>query len=118
MPLPIWAEAVLLLIVFCVVAPRIAAVIGYAAWRGTPKHWDRSMYWTAFAFSMVASLSLMFVVSRMVAGLLEVALGLLSVLLLFGVGGGCFIDIFVYTRGKGPTWRDATPKEGSTDGEP
>ena len=105
MPLPIWAEAGLLSIVFFVVAPAIAAVIGYAAWRGTPKNWDRSMYWTAFAFSMVASLSLMVVGSRMAAGFLEVALLVLSVLLLFGVGGGCFIGIFVHARGKGPLWR-------------
>jgi hypothetical protein len=38
MPLPIWLEAALFLHAFFVVAPTIAAVIGYAAWRGKPKN--------------------------------------------------------------------------------
>jgi hypothetical protein len=33
---------------FFVMAPAIAAAVGYAAWKGKPKNFDREMYWTAF----------------------------------------------------------------------
>jgi hypothetical protein len=33
---------------FFVMAPAIAASVGYSAWKGKPKNFDREMYWTAF----------------------------------------------------------------------
>jgi hypothetical protein len=36
------------LFVFFVLAPCVAATIGYAAWKGKPKSFDREMYWTTF----------------------------------------------------------------------
>jgi hypothetical protein len=36
------------LFTFFAVAPSIAAAIGYAAWKGRPKSFDREMYWTVF----------------------------------------------------------------------
>jgi hypothetical protein len=44
----LWLIDGLLLFVLFVVAPSIAAVIGYAAWKGKPKNFEREMYWTAF----------------------------------------------------------------------
>jgi hypothetical protein len=119
MPIPIWAESILLFIAAFVVSPAIAATIGFAAWKGKPKIWDRSMYWTAFASSMIALLALAFFISRMEAGFLELGLFLLAVLLFLGVGGGCFIGILIYARGKGPIWRstESQPQRSSNDGQ-
>lgn len=115
MPLPIWVEAPLFLLVFFVVVPAIAAVIGYAAWRGKPKNWDRSTYWTAFAVSVIASGFLMVYAQRMQADvrtpqyIVEIALfGLGAVL--FGVAGGCMVGIFTYGRGRGAIWRGVEPR--------
>jgi hypothetical protein len=33
---------------FFVIAPAIAATVGYFAWKRKPKNFDREMYWTAF----------------------------------------------------------------------
>jgi uncharacterized membrane protein len=121
MPLPIWLEAALFLQAFFVVAPTIAAVIGYAAWRGKPKNWDRSMYWTAFAASIIASGSLVVYAQRMQADVrtwqYPVQMALIGFgVILFGVAGGCMVGIFAYRRGRGPIWRKATDgPEHSTD---
>ncbi len=45
----LWVEAAFLVFTFFVIVPSIAAAIGYAAWKGKPKNFDREMYWTAFA---------------------------------------------------------------------
>jgi len=117
MPLPIWVEAALFFLAFFVVVPAIAAVIGYAAWRGTPRNWDRSMYWTALAVSITASGFLMVYAGRMQADvrtwqyLAQIALFGLG-LLLFGVAGGCMVGIFAYRRGRGPIWRKVTHRSG------
>jgi uncharacterized membrane protein len=115
MPLPIWVEAALVFLVFVVIVPAIAAVIGYAAWRGRPKNWDRSMYWTAFAVSIMASGFLMVYAQRMQADvrtlqyIVQIALFGLGALL-FGVAGGCVVGIFTYGRGRGPIWRGVEPR--------
>ena len=96
--------AALFLLGFFVVVPSIAAVIGYAAWKGKPKNFGRDMYWTAFVVAIVASTFLMVYAQRMNADvrtwqyLVEIAFWGLGVLL-FGVAGGCAIGIFTYRRG-------------------
>jgi uncharacterized membrane protein len=119
MPLPIWLEAALFFAGFGVVVPAIAAVIGYSAWRGRPKNWDRSMYWTAFAVSIIASAALMVYAQRMRADVrtwqYPVQMTLLGLgIIMFGIAGGCMVGIFMYGRGKGPIWRDVTQRTGST----
>jgi len=97
-------EVLLFLLAFFVVVPFIAAVIGYAAWKGKPRNFGRDMYWTAFV-AAVAAAGFLFVYSqRMNADvrtsryLVEVALFSLGVVL-SGVAGGCLIGIFTYRRG-------------------
>jgi hypothetical protein len=46
-----WVKIGLILFTFFVIAPSIAATIGYAAWKGKPESFDREMYWTAFVSS-------------------------------------------------------------------
>jgi hypothetical protein len=102
----LWVEAGLLLLTFFVVVPSIAAAIGYAAWKGKPKSFNREMYWTAFAAAAVVSLFLMVFAQRMHADvrtwlyLVQVACFGLGALL-FGVAGGCMVSIFTYRRGAG-----------------
>ena len=102
----LWVEAGLLLFTFFVVVPSIAAAIGYAAWKGKPENFDRTMYWTAFAAATGVSLFLLVFAQRMHADvrtwqyLVQVAcFG--SGALLFGVAGGCMIGIFTYRRSAG-----------------
>ena len=112
MPLPTWIEAAF----FFVAVPAIAIVIGYAAWNGKPKNWDRSTYWTAFAVSIIASASLMVYAQRMQADvrtpqyIVQLALFGLGVIL-FGIAGGCMVGIFTYGRGRGPIWRGVTQRD-------
>ena len=99
-----WVEAASLLFAFFIIVPSTAAVIGYAAWKGKPKSFDRSMYWTAFAAATGVSVFLMVVAKRMQADvrtwqyLVQMACFGVSILL-FGVAGGCMIGIFTYRRG-------------------
>lgn len=116
MPLSIRLEEALVLLVLFVVAPAIAAVIGYAAWKGKPENWDRSMYWTAFAASIVASVSLMAYAQQMQADVrtwqYPVQMALIGVgVILFGAAGGCMVGIFAYRRGRGPIWRSTDKPE-------
>lgn len=112
--------AVVLVGIF-VIVPAIAAVIGYGAWVGKPKHWDRAMYWTAFVVSAAASGFLLVYAQGMQTGVSSgrhsVQMGLFGLaLLFFGVAGGCFVGIFTYERARGPTWRDVLPgRDQSTD---
>jgi surface polysaccharide O-acyltransferase-like enzyme len=98
------AEAGLLILTFFVFVPSIAAAIGYAAWKGWPKNFDREMYWTAFAAAIIASVFLMVFAQRMQADvrtwqyLLQVVCFTLGALL-FGVAAGCVVGIFTYRRG-------------------
>jgi hypothetical protein len=57
----VWLELVFLLLTFFVLAPSIAAVIGYSAWKGKPQSFDRETYWMAFvATGAVAGLIIVF----------------------------------------------------------
>ena len=114
-----WVESVILLLAFSVVVPAIAVAIGYAAWTGKPKNWDRSTYWTAFIASIVASGFLMVYAQQMQSDVrtpryvLQVLLFGFGVLM-FGVAGGCMVGIFAYRHGKGPIWREVTSRPGNS----
>jgi hypothetical protein len=99
-------EAGLLLLTVFLLVASIAAAIGYAAWKGKPKNFNREMYWTGFAAALVASLFLMVVAQRMHAdvrtSLYAVQLACFGLgALLFGVAGGCVVGVFIYRRGAG-----------------
>jgi len=102
----VWVEGGLFILTFFVVVPSIAAAIGYAAWNGKPKNFDREMYWTAFATATGVSLFLMVFAQRMHADVrtwqyLAQVICFGSGAILFGVAGGCMIGIFTYRRGAG-----------------
>jgi uncharacterized membrane protein len=113
MPFTMWIGPAVYLSALFIIAPLIAAIIGYAAWKGIPENWDRSMYWTAFVVTIVASILVMAYAVRMHA---DVRTGqyIIQILvfafgaILFGVAGGCMIGIFTYRHGTGPLWRGAT----------
>jgi len=114
-----WVEAAILLFAFFVVVPAIAAAIGYYAWTGKPKNWDRSTYWTAFIASIVACGFLMVYAQRMQADVRSRQYILQMILfgfgvLMFGVAGGCMVGIFAYRHGKGPIWREVTSRPGNS----
>jgi hypothetical protein len=81
----------------------ISAAIGYAAWKGKPKRFDREMYWTAFV-SVGALAALVIVYSlrmqadirawRHLSGLVGLGLGAL----IFGVATGCGVGILTHRR--------------------
>jgi hypothetical protein len=89
---------------FFVFLPVLTILIGYAAWKGKPETWDRSMYWTAFGFSVIGSSFALVFAQRMNADVrtwqyfIQLALFLLGSLL-FGVAGGCMVGVFAYRRG-------------------
>jgi len=89
-----------LLFTFFVLAPFIAAMIGYAAWKGKPKSFDREMYWTVFATAMAAAFILMFYVQRHADALPGPAVfaGLILGGLLFGVSMGFGVGVFARRR--------------------
>src|SRR5215469_11303368 len=95
----LWIEAGLLIFTFFIVVPSIAAAIGYAAWKGKPKNFDREMYWTAFAAATGVPLFLIVFAHRMQADvrtwqyLVHVVCFGLGTLFL-GVASGCTIGIF------------------------
>ena len=85
-----------ILFAFFAIAPSVAAAIGYAAWKGKPKSFDREMYWTAFV-STGAVAGLIIVYAQRNGGtwprLAQLAcLGLGA--LLFGVALGFGVGIF------------------------
>jgi len=96
-------ELVFVLSALFVVPLFIAAAIGYAAWRGKPKRFDREMYWTAFV-SAGALAALIIVYSmrmqadikptRHILGLMGLGLGGV----VFGVALGCCVGVFTYRR--------------------
>jgi hypothetical protein len=99
----LWLIDGFLLFALFVVAPSIAAAIGYAAWKGKLKNFDRGMYWTSFvALGGVSSFLLVFA-QRMHADvrtwqyLLQLVCFGLGTLLL-GVAMGCAVAIFTFRR--------------------
>ena len=99
----LWTVDGFLLFIVFVIAPAIATVIGYSAWKGKPKNFDREMYWTAFAAAGAIAVFLMVFAQRMHADvrtwqyLIQIAVFGLGALLL-GVAAGCMVGIFAYRR--------------------
>ena len=97
----LWIVDGLLLFSLFVVAPAIAAAIGYAARNGKPKRFDREMFWMAFVITLAASGFLMVYAVRMQADV-RTWKYILQVIcfeagaLLFGVAGGFLVGIFTY----------------------
>jgi hypothetical protein len=85
-----------ILITFFVIAPCIAATIGYAAWKGKPKSFDREMYWTAFVSTgAVAGFIIVYVQGNSGTWPRPVQLACLALgALLFGVALGFGVGIF------------------------
>lgn len=96
----LWVAGSLIFISFLVVVPAIAAAIGYAAWNGKPKDFDREMYWTAFAAAIIVSGFLIVFSQRMHAAvgtwqhLAQMTCFFVGALF-FGVAGGCFLTAAV-----------------------
>ncbi len=94
-------EPLQLLFTLFVATPSIAAAIGYAAWKGRPKSFDRESYVLGFVACILASGLLLVYAERMQADVgtrqypLQVACSGLGVLL-FGAAAGCGIGIFTY----------------------
>jgi hypothetical protein len=98
-----WLELVFILLTFFVAAPSIAAVIGYSAWKGKPRRFDRETYWMAFVVTgAVASLVIVLAMRiRAIGGTWQhlVRVGCLGLgALLFGVALGCGVGIFTRRR--------------------
>jgi hypothetical protein len=89
----------LLLFVLFVISPAIAVAIGYAAWKGRPKTFDRDNYVLGFIACLFVSMSLLVYAQRMQADvrtwqyLLQLTCAFIG-FLLFGIAGGCAISIF------------------------
>lgn len=97
---------------FFLVVPIVTAGVAYAAWRGKPRSWDRSMFFTAFASAGAVSAFLITYAIKMQADVrtwqyaMQVALFVLG-LLLFAIAGGCGLGIFLTNRRS--TAKDALP---------
>jgi len=93
----------LLLFALFVGAPSISAAIGYAAWKGKPKTFDRERYGLAAITSGAAGTFLIVYTQRMQADvrtpqyLLQLTFFALAALLL-GIAGGCAVGIFTFRR--------------------
>lgn len=91
-----------ILFTFFAVAPSIAAAIGYAAWRGKPKSFDREMYWTVSVVTgAVAGFVIVYAIRMQAVNgwqhLVQLAcLGLGA--LIFGVAMGFGVGIFTRRR--------------------
>jgi hypothetical protein len=91
-------ELALLGFTFFVLVPGIAATIGYAAWMGKPKSFDREMYWTAFiSTGAVSGIIIVYVQRHGETWPVVVQLGCLELgLLVFGVAIGFGVGIFAH----------------------
>ena len=105
-----------LLFTYFVLAPLIAAMIAYAAWKGKPQSFDREMYWTVFAAAISAAFVVVFYVQRHADTTPDVALftGMILGGLLFGVSGGFGIGVFVRPKSTLPPF-DSRRQGGNTD---
>ena len=100
----VWIELGFIRFTFFVIAPCIAAMIGYAAWKGKPKSFNREMYWTVFVSSGAAAGFIVVLVQRYGKtwpGPVQLACLVLSALLV-GVSLGFGVGIFTRRRGALP----------------
>jgi hypothetical protein len=104
------------LFTFFLLAPFIAALIGYAAWKGKPKSFDREMYWTVFVVAMVAAGFIFVYIQRHLHTLPNVAsfIGVILCGLLFGVSGGFGVGVFTRPKHTLPPF-DTRAQDGNTD---
>jgi hypothetical protein len=105
-----------LLFTFFLLAPSISALIGYAAWKGKPKGFDRDMYWTVFVAAMAASGFIIVYIQRHHDSLPDVVsfIGMILGGLLFGVSGGFGIGGFTRPKHRLPPF-DTQAQGGNTD---
>ena len=88
-------------------APLVSALVGYAAWKGKPKSFDREKYGLSAVSVGVPGVALMGYAVRMQADVRtpqyfwQLACFMLAVPLL-GVAGGCFLGMFTYRRDQRP----------------
>ena len=95
----------IIILAFFILVLMLAVIVavGYAAFKGHPKNFDREMYWTCFAAAGIGA-GILFTVSHRMdqAGTLKFLvsefLGYLA-LLLFAVSMGCGVSVFTYRRG-------------------
>jgi len=104
-------DAVLILLFF-IGMPAIAAVIALAARKGFPRNFSREMYWTAMVVAGAIAATLGVVAQRdSCPGLWHAILRyvcMAACLMLLGVGMGCAAAVFAY---HGPTFsRLSQPK--------
>jgi hypothetical protein len=97
------AEAAFIVLAFFVLAPTVAAVIGYRASNGKPKNFDREMYWTAFvaigAVAVIITRYAVFMEAKDVAWWNLLRLTLLGLgALFFGASLGFGVGIFCAQR--------------------
>ncbi len=107
------AHAVVLLMFF-IVAPLITVGIGYAAWNGLPRSFDRTQYWMSFVTNCAVSAFLIVYAKEMQADVRTwqyiVQVGcFVSGVLLFGVAGGCVVGIFAYRPNSMPDKTKGSP---------
>jgi len=97
----------LLFLAFFVGAPLISVVVGYTAWNGKPKSFDRERYGLSAVSIGVPGVALMAYASRMQADVRtpqyfwQLACFVLAVPLL-GVAGGCLLGMLTYRRDPRP----------------
>ena len=83
-------------------APLLSAAIGYAAWKGRPRNFNRENYGMSLVVSGAAGVFLIVVAQRMQADvrtpqfLVELACFGLGVVLL-GIAGGCALGVLILT---------------------
>jgi hypothetical protein len=104
------------LFTFFLLGPFIAALIGYAAWKGKPKSFDREMYWTVFIVAMAAAGFIFVYIQRHPHTLPDVVsfIGMNLVGALFGVSAGFGIGVFTRPKHTLPPF-DTRPQDGNTD---
>jgi hypothetical protein len=99
----LWIIDGLLLLILFVGVPAIAVAIGYAAWKGKPRSFDRQTFLLVSIPVGAFGIFLMVYAQKMQADvrtwqyILQLAcFGLGS--LLFGVAGGCGVGVLTYRR--------------------
>ena len=93
-----------LLFTYFLLSPFISVLIGFAAWKGKPKNFDREMYWMVFVVAMAGGVSIFVYIQRHPGTLPDLVsfICLLLVGLLFGVSAGFGIGAFTRPKSSLP----------------